>query len=252
MSFLQGLFSSNSSAPAAAPAPAATNPGGPTPAEGQQAAQQGVTPTGQPTPGNPTSQPTAEGQGGEFNPLDALSVLRQNSGTPSTTAPSLSFTPEQLSEASSKLDFAKLIPQDSLAKLQEGFANGDLSALPEVLAGLAKNSWQLGLQHNTALVDTYVNNRLSFEQDNQARTVREGVLTSQLQSIQSLHPEAKQFFVSTAKQLSNKYPEATPKQIEDEVWTIMRSFSKELDVDGKNQQIQAKAAEMDWDKYLDS
>lgn len=197
---------------------------------------------------NPTNAPNPVG---EFNPLDALTVLRQNTTQSSDTPPSLQFSPEQLTEAASKLDFNKLIPQDAMAKLQEGLAQGDLSALPEVLAGAMRNSWQMGIQHNTSLVDKYVGDRLDHERKASATSVRENVLTSQLKTIQGLHPEAKQMFVATAKSLSARYPEATPEQIESEVWTIMNSFRSELDVEGKQRQQASLAKETDWDKYLD-
>lgn len=238
MSLLSGLFAPK--APAAPAAPA--NPVPPT--------QQGAdTPT--PAPTEQTQQTNTPVQNTEINPLDALGILRQNNDTPDAP-PSLQLTSEQLSKAAEQIDFNGLIPQESYAKLQAGLQQGDLSALPEMLAALAKNSWAMGMQHSTTLVDHHLNSRMEYEKKQNANSVRENVLTSQLNSVKDLHPQAREMFVDTAKRLSAKFPEATPQQIEAEVWNIMNSFRQELDVDGKKKQQQQKASEVDWDKFLDS
>lgn len=249
MSFLQGLFAKQASAaPATQPTqPVNTNVANPTGSPHIQV------PTNQPEGNNqnipnPTGAPNPTK---DFNPLDALGILQQNTNTDLGQAPSLNISPEALSEAASKIDFGKLIPQDAMQRLQDGMQQGDLSALPELLTSVMRNSWQMGIQHNSALVDKYVKDSTAYQQTSTQQSVREQVLTSQLPSVKDLHPVAKNMFIDTAKRLSRQYPEASPAEIESEVWTIMKSFSGELDVDKKQQTQQARASEIDWDKYLD-
>lgn len=248
MSFLQGLFTKASAAPAnPGTDPVNTNVANPTGSPDVQV------PTNQPA-GNNQNIPNPTGASNptkEFNPLDALGVLQQNTNTDLGQAPSLHISPEALSEAASKIDFGKLIPQDAIQRLQDGMQQGDLSALPELLTSAMRNSWQMGIQHNTALVDKHVKDSLAYQQNSTQQSVREQVLTSQLPSVKDLHPVAKNMFLDTAKRLSRQYPEASPAEIEAEVWTIMKSFSGELDVDKKKQITQAKASEINWDEYLD-
>lgn len=248
MSFLQGLFSKADAAPA-------TQPTAPTSINTQN-------PNGSPDVQVPTNQPNGNNQNipnptgaqnptKEFNPLDALAVLQQNTRTDLGQAPSLNISPEALSEAASKIDFGKLIPQDALQRLQDGMQQGDLSALPELLASTMRASWQMGIQHNSALVDKHVAAALEHQSTSTQQSVREQVLTSQLPSVKDLHPVARGMFIDTAKKLSAQYPEASPSEIETGVWEIMKSFSGELDLDKKNAMKQTKASEINWDTYID-
>lgn len=250
MSFLQGLFNKQASAAPANPGTTAVD-------------TTTQNPTGSPDVRVPTNQPDGNNQNipnptgapnptKDFNPLDALGILQQNTGTDLGQPPSLNISPEALSEAASKIDFGKLIPQDAMQRLQDGMQQGDLSALPELLTSVMRNSWQMGIQHNSALVDKYVKDSTAYQQTSTQQSVREQVLTSQLPSVKDLHPVARNLFIDTAKSLSRQYPEASPAEIEAEVWTIMKSFSGELDLDKKQQAKQTKASEINWDDYLDS
>ena len=60
---------------------------------------------------------------------------------------------------------------------------------------------------------------------------------------------AQDMFRSTAKKLAQQYPNASPKDIQDQTWTMMESLGSQFNRTQQNQVAAQKASEVDWDKF---
>lgn len=220
-------------------APAAAAPAAPiVPANGAQ-----------PTTGAPAEAVAQPGATDPIPPtgLDLFAQLVQNNGTAPTAgaAPSFNITPETLQAATAKMDFLQGAPADAMAKIQAG----DMTGLLELIQYSAKSSYQSALTHNMALTDKFVNDRLAHDQPEIDKRIARGLATSDLQTIEDLHPVAQDMFKQTMVSLQNKFPQATRAQLEGQAWKMMEEFGKQFDRTGRQQQQKADAAAPNWDAY---
>lgn len=248
MSFLQGLFSGGvKPAPAAAPAPAATPaPTGAAPSPAAAPVAQQGAPEGQhQAPGMP--QPTSQASQTP-GALDLFASLVQNNGAGQATAaqaPSFTLPTETLQQASSKLDFAQGIPPEAIQRLQAG----DMTALTEILNHTGRQAYQHAMTHSMALTDRFVSDRFQYESGLLDDRIGQRMATSNLQSVQELHPVAQNMFREAMRELQKGNPNATQAQLEAQAWTFLEEFGQQFNRTGRQQQQQQQAAQTNWDAY---
>ena len=177
------------------------------------------------------------------NPLDLYGALQQNSGNGSKTAPEFAIPSETIQKAAGQLDFVKSIPQDAMSKLQAG----DLSALGEVLNAVGRNAYSMAMEHGIAVTGKHIGDRMAFESEGFDERISTKLTTSNVKSIESLHPNAQSMFKDTLVKLRKEYPGASQEELEGATWEIFQEFSGQFNKDGKQQEQQQKAQEVSYD-----
>lgn len=205
-------------------------------------------PTGAPAPATQVDTTTVANTNTAINPqnpLDFLMTVSQNTANGQTgQAPSLSIPQETLANVANTIDYSQHIPQEALAALQAG----DMSQLGTILNSALRAQYQTIMQHQSAITDKFVSDRSVYDQQNAQSQMRTSIVESSL-DINQLHPMAQDMFRSTAKKLAQQYPNASPKDIQDQTWTMMESLGSQFNRTQQNQVAAQKASEVDWDKF---
>ena len=181
------------------------------------------------------------------NPLDVYKKMFENNTSSELEAPSFKLDPKVLGDVSSKMDFTRGIQQETLQKA----TSGDVSALMDIIKKVGQNSYRAAIEHNTALTDTFINQRGDFENKKLERGVKQQLTSSALSETANYnHPVIKAELNRVANQFSSSNPDASPQEIAkaakkyiDDLYTAMNPSTKK---DGDN----SEEGEMDWSKYL--
>ena len=177
------------------------------------------------------------------NPLDLYGALGQNNASSTKTAPEFNIPAEKIGEVAGKIDFAKSIPQDAMAKLQAG----DMNALVEIVSAVGRTAYASAMEHSQAVTGRYINDRMAFEQEGFDQRVNSHLVTSNVKSISSLHPQAQAMFKDTLRKLQAQYPGASPEDLEGAAWEIHENMASQFNRNQQAQQEQSKPAEYDYD-----
>lgn len=186
------------------------------------------------------------------NPLDTYKKMFEDAAkNTDAVAPSFKLDEKVLSEVSSKMDFMKGIPPELLQKAQ----GGDAAAMMQMMQISNQNAYKAALEHSSALTDTYLNQRSTFEQSKINSGVREQLTHQALASTPNYdHPVIKAELNAKAAQFAKANPDLPPQEIAkaaqkyiNDLYSAMNPVDPNKTADGKE-----KEKEMDWTKYLAS
>lgn len=211
MSFFSNIFGSSSGTTTAAPA--ATSP---TPA-----------PVTQPTPAPAPETPPAE-----ISPLDQFKTLWEPSTTqttPDATLPANIFAgadPTKMLEAARKVDFAKSIPPEVLAKITAGGPDA-AAAFASAINDVSQRSYAQSSFAATKIVEAAL---AKFQEGIDSRLPgqikRHAVSDSIRESNPALqHPAAAPIMEALQAQMAVKYPNATVTEIREMAGQYLTSFA---------------------------
>jgi hypothetical protein len=184
---------------------------------------------------------------GNENPLDVYKKMFENaaSNTPEE-APKFAIDPKVLGDVSGKMDFTRGINQETLQKA----TSGDVNALMDIIKKVGQNAYRASIEHNTALTDTFINQRSDFEGKKIKSGVRQELTSSALASTPNYqHPVVKQELNRIASQFAAANPDASPQEVAQAAKKYIDDLQSALNpsTDKKDDE---KNGEMDWSKYL--
>ena len=183
------------------------------------------------------------------NPLDTYKEMFDNASKNSDIqAPTFKLDPKVLNDVSSKMDFTQGVDKDLMTKA----LSGDANALLQVIQTTSQNAYKASLEHNSALTDTFINQRSTFEQNNINKGVKNQLTQQNLASAPNYdHPVIKQELNRVADQFAKANPDMPPQEIAKAAQKYIADLSAALAPAAPKTEAQ-KAEEMDWSKYLNS
>lgn len=248
MSFFDRIFGA-----APAPAPAAPNPSNnpnQNPAPAQPASSAVTAPNG--------TVPADGNKAADQSPLAKHKDLWEPPKTDSAKEPdnSQALTPEKMLEAASKVDFRKVLDQESLAKIKAG---GDeaVSALADLLNKTGKQVYGQSIVVSQKLVERAV-------QDAEARFAKELPNLVRRQTAQEAlisdnpafkDPAVAPVVAAVQAQMQAKYPNATAAELNAMAKEFLRDAASVLSSDPKalaaaNASNKKKSDAEDWDSWM--
>lgn len=162
----------------------------------------------------------------------------QQTQTPAKTEPR--FTPEKLQAAAKKIDFARNLPPDLIGK---AFPNGDATAISQIINHIGRTAFVLG-GHTAGEIssDGLSGFKTSFEAELPNRIRSHAIHSSGYKNQAYKHPALKPFVDLTKQQMMQKYPEATPEDIDQHVETYMSGILEAVGKGNPEAQTQQAAA----------
>lgn len=184
------------------------------------------------------------------NPLDSYKKMFDNANKDSELqAPSFKIDSKVLNDVSSKMDFTRGINQEVLSKA----TSGDVSALMDIIKTVGQNAYKASLEHNTALTDTYLNQRGEFDKKSLEKGVKSQLTSEALSNAPNYnHPVVKAELNRIASQFAAANPDSSPQEIAKAAQKYISDLQSALNPSdpSKNSDGSDKPEEMDWSKYL--
>ena len=206
MSLFGNIFGNKASAPAPAPTNnPAKNPGPPAPSTGEGTAANGVIP-----PGATTNEP-----GDTPSPLEKYKDLWQPSETaPGSGEQSQEIDPQKLMEAAGKVDFSKIADQASLEKIAGGGQEA-VGALVQLLNKTAQQVYGQSTVTTAKIVEMAVGKaREDFTSQIPELLRKQGSRNKIFEDNPAFsNPAIAPLIEAQVSQLANKYPKATPAEL---------------------------------------
>lgn len=210
----------------------------------QQNAPTQVTPTTPPVPAEPAVA---------VSPMDEFKSLWEPSATPNVdgTLPANMFAgadPTKMLEAARKVDFAKSVPPEVLAKITAGGPDA-AAAFASAINDVAQRSYAQSSFASTKIVEAAL---AKFQEGIEARLpgqvknfqVRESLRES---NPALMHPAAAPIMEALQAQLTVKYPNASVAELQGMASQYLTSFTTAA---APKPATQAVSASEDWDKYF--
>ena len=227
-----------------------------------------VAPQQQTAPNQTAAQPpanvaTASGMGGAapegkmagteqtpVNPLDVYAKLFEDAakGTPSAP-PALKISPDVLNNVSTNLD----VTSDIDPALMQKATSGDAQAMLIVMQQVGRNSYKAAMAHNTALTDTFLNQRQTFDNTRVAAGVRQQLTQSALSAAPNYnHPVVRQELNRVAAQFARANPDTPPAEVAKAAQDYITQLSAALNptTQPAPNANGVMPGEMDWAAYL--
>lgn len=217
-----------------------------------------VSPTETPaaTPATPAPAPsptTPNVPAAEVSPMDNFKDLWQPANTPNvdTTLPANMFAgadPAKMLEAARKVDFAKSVPPDVLAKITAGGPDA-AAAFAQAINDVAQRSYAQSSFASTKIVEAAL---AKFQEGLETRLPSQvkkyQVSESLRESNPALnHPAAAPIMEALQAQLTVKYPNATVKELQDMASSYLTSFTSAANPKPK---ADAVPEAENWDKFF--
>ena len=211
-------------------------------------------------PGNPNapanSVPADGGQGQQnLQPegLDKFNDLWKPVESPPGAGPDPMFNvkPEQLMEAARKIDFTKVIQPAQLDAIAQG-GQGAVQAFAQALNTVAQTVYAQNAHATTKIVEQAVNKARDDFRASIPNEVRQLSVTDSLRSSNPAlsHPAAAPILGALGQQLSVKYPNASPSEIQKMAGEYLSSFASAMNPPASQTDSQSSANSFDWDKYV--
>jgi len=199
-----------------------------------------------PANGNPAPEPVA---------LDQFKDIWNPVQSPAADGNKNLFNvdPKQLMEAASKVDFSKsLNPQ----LIQAVVAGGEdaLKALPQLMNAMSQTVYAQNAMTTTKIVEQAVKqSREDFMKELPQHIKLQSVNDSLRNSNPALnHPAAAPILGALQQQLTVKYPNATPTELQQMASQYLDAFAGAMQKPQQPNQTQANSGEQDWSAYLSS
>jgi hypothetical protein len=229
MAFFSNIFGSTSVSPTETPAPASATPA---PA---------ASPTQQATPA------------AEVSPMDQFKSLWEPANTPNvdTTLPANMFAgadPAKMLEAARKVDFAKSVPPEVLAKITAGGPDA-AAAFAQAINDVAQRSYAQSSFASTKIVEAALAKfQEGLENRLPSQVKRFQVSESLRESNPALtHPAAAPIMEALQSQLTVKYPNASVNEIRDMASQYLSQFGTVM---APPKAANAVPVSEDWDKFF--
>lgn len=250
MSFFEKIFGG---APASAPAPAAANPSNnpnqnPAP---QSPASSSVTAPNGTVPGDANKQ---EDQSPLAKHKDLWEPPKTEEAKPGAES-NQGLTPEKMLEAAAKVDFRKVLNQESLAKIKAG-GDDAVAALADLLNQTGQQVYGQSVVVSKKLVDAAVEQarqEFAAQIPNLVRghAAKEALLT---QNPAFKDPAVAPVVAAIQSQLQLKYPNASATELNDMAQDYFKAAAGVLSGPQKTQTPDASksGAEIDWDGWINT
>lgn len=204
--------------------------------------------------GNQNSGIADTGQHGNpqnpVNPLDFYSKSFQNTDNETDKkAPVYAISDEQLGKVAGSLDFMQGIDGELLKKAQ----GGDVNALMDMMNHVGRQAYSSAMSHNSSLTNTFVSERLGFEDSNLPTKLKSQLTQNELGSVTNYnHPAVKAQLNEMAQRIAKANPDYTPQEVAKQAKDYFSELAKAISGnDGESNANGQKASEItDWSKWL--
>lgn len=184
--------------------------------------------------------------GTPVNPLDAYMEMYKNANKDSATPPNFSLDSKVVTEVAKTMDFTQSIDPAILEKIK----SGDVNAVLAVIQNSSRAAYQAAIEHSTALTDTHLKQRSTYESQKINEGVRSQLTTDALGDAPNYsHPVVKAELNRVADMLARAHPDASPKQIAEAAQKHLMDVSKALSPQ-QSQEQKIAAEGFDYTKYL--
>lgn len=189
------------------------------------------------------------------SPMDQYKDLWQPAPTDPNAKPEpdlFAVDPEQLGQAASKLDFAKVIKPDQLAAIARG-GDDAVAAFGAAMNAVAQATWQSNFATSTQLMkDAFAKKELELETRIQGALKNQGIDAALASNPVFNHPAAKPVVGAIARAMSSKFPEASPQELQAKAAELLAEMAgSTMTSDKVKQQATATSDNFtDWDDWL--
>lgn len=185
------------------------------------------------------------------SPLDSFLNLLDNSNASNQAdpPPTLSFSPEALTEISSKMSFTSNLPPELSQALSQMGDQG--KAILSIMEHVGRQAYMSALQHNSAIVDKFVGMRSDYDTKRLSGAVRKEMVNNSLKSSNTAdHPVLLAFKSMVAEQLQAKNPDATPDWINQQTQSFLTALSEASIGNASGATDNKAASDVNWDDWL--
>lgn len=239
MSIFSNLFGSTTPAPDAAPAPAA--PAAPAPAQGNIPAA----PSMEASASNPAAP---EPQG-----LDQFTDLWKPSEQSGQNLPNqslLNVDPQKLMEAAGKVDFARVIPQESLQAISQGGPEA-MQHFAQALNKVAQTVYAQNAMATSKIVEQALGNAKTAWTSELPGFIKSQNVSETLRTENPAfnHPAASPILGALQQQLNVKFPNASSQEIASMAKSYLGQFAQAVSPQQSQQSAKPEDG-VDWTKFL--
>lgn len=211
-----------------------------------------ATPSATSQPADAANQPAANEAAA--SPMDQYKDLWQPAPTDPNAKPEpdlFAVDPEQLGQAASKLDFAKVIKPDQLAAIARG-GDDAVAAFGAAMNAVAQATWQSNFATSTQLMkDAFAKKELELETRIQGALKNQGIDAALASNPVFNHPAAKPVVGAIARAMSSKFPEASPQELQAKAAELLAEMAGSTVTSDKVKQEAATSNNFtDWDDWL--
>lgn len=216
-----------------------------------QQTQQTTQTNDQNVPGEQATQETTP-QG-----LDQFSALATAELKPvETFDPSKLFNvdPAKMNEEVGKMNFLEgAITQEQLAKIQEG-GEGSMAAMLQVMNQVARQAFARSAALSTAVTSNALSQSLPHVETMMGQTLEQARLQDAVEAVNPAlaHPVGKMFLKETMPRLRQQYPKATNIELANHANELFKQFASAINPAAPTKAEEAKAAEVDWNDWLNT
>jgi hypothetical protein len=208
-------------------------------------------------PQNNNANPPANGQNEKpANPLDFYAGIFDNTNNgQKKEAPKFSIPKDKLSEAAKSMDFMTGIDPALMDKAK----TGDVGSIMQMMNEVARNAYTHSLDHTSSLSDSFINQRLSFENESLSGKMNNHLTKQELGNTTANfnNPVVKAQMVEFSERLAQKYPDASPVEIaaktKDYFIELARAMTGDQGNTGNQEQNggrEPSGASVNWEDYL--
>ncbi len=245
MSIFQKIFGA-AAAPAPAPAaPGVTNNVTTNPAPNPPASSAVTAPNG--------TVPADGAKGPAGSPEDKFAGLWEPTPTPDPKPGDgdSTLTPEKIHEAASKVDFSRVLDQDSLKKIAEG-GEGAMQALATLLNKTAQTTYAQSITVANKMIETQVNKAREEFTSQLPNLVKKQTMQDSLLSENPAFkkPSVAPVVAAIQAQLAEKHPNATASELNQLAKEFLKAAAEDFNPTPKNTGPVAGKDFVDWDEYM--
>lgn len=195
------------------------------------------------------SAPAAEPQGlDQFN--DLWKAPEQSSQSPANQ-PLLNVDPQKLMEAAGKVDFAKVIPQESLQAISQGGPEA-MQAFASALNKVAQTVYAQNAMATSKIVEQALGNAKTAWTSELPQFIKSQNVSETLRAENPTfnHPAASPILGALQQQLTVKYPNASAQEIAGLAKTYLGQFATAVQGPQTQANQQSQDDGVDWTKFL--
>jgi len=217
----------------------------------QAPANQGTSPNGTQTAGDPNqqqqNQQNSQATQQQQHPLDAFAGLWDNKQQQTDAPPAFNLNPEELKKVSSNLRFADGIKPE----MYQQAMGGDMNAFSSILDQVGRQAYEMALQHNSVLTDKYVGARSEFDRKQVNGQVKKELVNTSISSLNTRHPVIKKELTRIAEAMYAQNPDANPAEISQAAIEYFSQLSQAMNGPSADATKQSQPTEVVWDNFFD-
>lgn len=246
MSIFSNLFGSSTPAPAPAAPAAPATPQGNIPAA--PAMDSSAANPNQPVPQGQEQQQQQEPQG--LDQFNDLWKAPEQSSQNNPNQPLLNVDPQKLMEAAGKVDFAKVIPQESLQAISQGGPEA-MQHFAQALNKVAQTVYAQNAMATSKIVEQALGNAKTAWTSELPNFIKNQNVSETLRTENPAfnHPAASPILGALQQQLTVKFPNASASEIAGMAKTYLGQFAQAVSPQQSQQQATPDDG-VDWSKFL--